>query len=118
VDRQIPEVFELLQAAPQGVYRGTMPTSTARFKMSDLDVTVAKTRELHISAQKVFEDGNYAQAEKLYRAALNVLGTVIDPMHATYVDLLNGLLTCLEKQHKAEDAKHVELLLKQLNTGD
>lgn len=86
--------------------------------MSDLNEPIAKTRELHTSAKKVLDDGDYGKAEKLYRAAINVLGTVMDPMHATYIELLDGLLICLEKQHKAEDAKHVELLLRQLRDGN
>ncbi len=82
--------------------------------MAKLTTSISKTDELHQSAQKVLEGGDFPQAEKLYRAALNVLGTVMDPLHETYIVLLDGLLLCLEKQHKAEDAKDVELLLKQL----
>lgn len=82
--------------------------------MTDIKVSIAKTDELRKSAIKVLEEGDFMTAERLYRAAINVLGTVMDPMHATYVELLDGLLICLERQDKAADAKEVELLIKQL----
>lgn len=86
--------------------------------MPNLTTSIAKTQELQKSAQKTLQDGDFVQAEKFYRAALNLLGTVMDPMHQTYIEILDGLLVCLEKQHKAEDARDVELLLKQLRAGN
>ncbi len=82
--------------------------------MSDISSSIAKTEELRQSAEEVLKGGDFMQAERLFRAAINVLGTVMDPMHATYIELLDGLLICLEKQDKSKDAKDVSLLLSQL----
>lgn len=82
--------------------------------MPDISSSIAKTEELRQSAKEVLKGGDFMQAERLFRAAINVLGTVMDPMHATYIELLDGLLICLEKQDKSKDAKDVSLLLSQL----
>jgi hypothetical protein len=87
-------------------------------QMQNYSTSIAKTEELHQSAQQVLQGGDFMRAERLYRAAINMLSTVMDPMHATYIELLDGLLVCLEKQEKAADAKDVELLLRQLRLSN
>jgi hypothetical protein len=82
--------------------------------MSNYTESITASEEFHKAAKKALDDRDFARAETLYRAACNLVGTVIDPLHYRYLALLGGLLVCLKGQNKEEEAKAVELLISQV----
>jgi hypothetical protein len=76
-----------------------------------------KVTKLHLDATAALKSRDYESGERLYAAAVDCIVTVLDPLHADYVDILKGLRTCLSKQGKYEEVQKVDLIISSLCLG-
>ena len=85
--------------------------------MDTIAKSIQQSSKLHISAKKALRIGDFKLAETLYRAAIERVTTLLDPLHTDYVDMLKGLRTSLSQQSKAKEVAKVDLIIGQLCLG-
>jgi hypothetical protein len=78
---------------------------------------IEKANKLHVSAREHLDLANYGLAETKYRDGIDIMTAILDPLHVSYVDMLKGLLICVTKQGKNDEAEQVRGVISQLAFG-
>jgi hypothetical protein len=85
--------------------------------MDNVVLAMQRVAKLHADATLALRARDYESGERLYAAAVDCIVTVLDPLHADYVDILKGLRTCLSKLGKVEEVQKVDLIISSLCLG-
>jgi hypothetical protein len=86
-------------------------------EVDNIATMLIEIAELHAKAAAALGAHEYKAAEPLYREAIERATTILDPFHTSYVDMLKGLRTCLNQQHKGDEVAKVDLMIAQLCLG-
>jgi hypothetical protein len=78
---------------------------------------IEKANKLHLAAREHLDLAHYDLAETKYRDGIDILMAILDPLHVSYVDMLKGLLVCVTKQGKDDEAEKVRGVIAQLAFG-
>lgn len=99
--RSIPTVYGFVDGKPIDAFQGAQPASKIEEMITKLiDATPGNEMpQLLEEAEKFFKEEKYDESEKIYQSLLSM-----DPGNPT---IFEGLLKCLLKQNKFEDAKEI-----------
>jgi len=78
---------------------------------------MTESKRLNKRAASALNSGDYPLGETLYKAAVENIVGVLDPLHEDYVGMLKGLRVCLSKQHKVDEVQNVDQIISSLCLG-